>query len=84
MNGNGTGYTDVIFETVPSIDRTSTLDVQCKWVSPAWRDELADLAEKMIGPHPRYAILRWDGTAFHFQMCNAPQRIHVDVVTQEQ
>ena len=71
---------------ISSIDTTNTLGVQCKCnlVSPAWRDELADLAEKMIGPHPRAAILRWDGSAFIWQTCNTPQRIHVDEMTREQ
>lgn len=77
-----TGFKNVVY--VETLDTTGGLGVKCNIVSPAWRDELADLAARMIGPHPGMAVLVWDGLAFHWRVCQRSQRIHVDEMTREQ
>jgi len=65
----------------PSLDTNTILGVKCVRVTGTqpWRERIGDLLNEMRGPHPRKAIVEWDGSAFRFyEMKTITQRIAVE------
>lgn len=63
------------------IDTGTLLGVKCIRVTGTqpWRERIGDLLDGMRGPHPRKAIVEWDGSAFRFyEMKTITQRIAVE------
>ena len=43
-----------------------------------WEQEMITLLRRMIGPRPRMATIRWDGSAFFWHEANPPKRVAID------
>ena len=63
-----------------SLDTNTILGVKCVRVTGTqpWRERIGDLLNEMRGPHPRMAVIFWDGSAFQFRETNPPHRIAVE------
>ena len=74
-------YTTAVTVVLPTVDNTTFSGVKCTRVVGAqpWRERIVSLLEEMQGPHPRWAIVMWDGTAYQFREAkNIAQRIAVE------
>lgn len=50
------------------VDTPTIPGVKCIQVKPpSWKDVLIGQLANMMGPHPRWAIVVWDGSAFQFR-----------------